>query len=127
MREHQRKHARPRAALVLQPIRPFCRTFVALESHARPGFPATSLHGKEGVRGSSPREGFAELPANRAFGLSRQQTPVTRGHSRGRFDVRTLFARWTGIRLFKPFRVIRHPSLPRKASRASRVATSVLS
>jgi hypothetical protein len=27
-------------------------------------------NGKEGVDGSSPSEGFAELPANRAFGLS---------------------------------------------------------
>jgi hypothetical protein len=31
--------------------------------------PAT-LHGKEGVDGSSPSEGFTEVPANAAFQLS---------------------------------------------------------
>jgi hypothetical protein len=30
-----------------------------------------TFHGKEGVDGSSPSEGFAEIPANRAYSLPR--------------------------------------------------------
>jgi hypothetical protein len=48
--------------------------------------------GKEGVDGSSPLEGFVEALGNPPFGLSIQQTAVTRWHLRGTFDVRTLFA-----------------------------------
>jgi hypothetical protein len=36
-----------------------------------PSVPASSLDGKEGVDGSSPSEGFTEMPANRAVSLSR--------------------------------------------------------
>ena len=50
------------------------------------------LHGKEGVDGSSPSEDFAESPANRLLLLSMQQTPVTSGHLRVTFDVRTVIA-----------------------------------
>jgi hypothetical protein len=44
--------------------------------------PVSLLDGKEGVDGSSPSEGFAEMPANGLFDLSRLYTPITRGHSR---------------------------------------------
>ena len=54
-------------------------------------------HGKEGVDGSSPSEGFAEVPE--VVRLSTRPTPVTRGHLRARCDVRTWFARRTGVRL----------------------------
>ena len=60
-------------------------------------------HGKEGVDGSSPSEGFYEVPANRVFGLSIQQTAVTRGHSRARSNVRKLFALGPASVLFEPF------------------------
>jgi hypothetical protein len=40
------------------------------------------FHGKEGVDGSSPSEGFAEMPATVRFRLPGSKTPVTRGHSR---------------------------------------------
>jgi hypothetical protein len=74
------------------------------------------LHGKEGIDGSSPSEGFGESPAHRLVGLSKQQTAVTRGHLRDTFDVHTLFARGPASGLFEPFPLIRRPSLPRKAS-----------
>jgi hypothetical protein len=35
-----------------------------------PAVPDSSLDGKEGVSGSSPEEGFAEMPANWHFDLS---------------------------------------------------------
>src|SRR4051812_9582185 len=38
------------------------------------------LHGKEGVDGSSPSEGFTERPAKRLLELSQWETTVTRGH-----------------------------------------------
>jgi hypothetical protein len=45
--------------------------------------PLQNLHGKEGVDGSSPSEGFAKSPANRQFLSPHWQTAVTRGHARG--------------------------------------------
>jgi hypothetical protein len=50
-------------------------------------------HGKEGIDGSSPSEGFRLLPANRLFALSLQQKSVTRGPLRAHSNVRTPFAR----------------------------------
>jgi hypothetical protein len=41
-----------------------------------------NLHGKEGVDGSSPSEGFAEMPANQAVELSQSPTAITREYSR---------------------------------------------
>jgi hypothetical protein len=50
-------------------------------------------HGKEGVDGSSPSEGFSEFPANRTFGLSVEQTPcharALAGNARCSHGVRT--------------------------------------
>src|SRR6185437_14292606 len=51
------------------------------------------LHGKEGVDGSSPSEGFAKVPANGRFVCLGCKRVVTRGHSRGLSDVRATFAR----------------------------------
>jgi hypothetical protein len=70
------------------------------------------LHGKEGVDGSSPSEGFAKFPANRLVGLSIRPTLITRGHLRATFHVRTLFARSTSIRLKQRFAPSVTPSLP---------------
>jgi hypothetical protein len=56
------------------------------------------LDGKEGVDGSSPSEGFAEMPANRLFELSVKKPPVTRGHSRALAGVPSLGASARRIR-----------------------------
>src|SRR5439155_4808834 len=59
-------------------------------------------HGKEGVDGSSPSEGFAKSPANRQFLLPHWQTTVTRGHARGLAGVCSMVAptrpAWLGMR-----------------------------
>ena len=44
-------------------------------------------HGKEGVDGSSPSEGFKKRPAERHFALPKSKTVGTRGHSRALADV----------------------------------------
>jgi hypothetical protein len=46
------------------------RDFFGRRGPRLPAVPASSLHGKEGVVGSSPTEGFAETPANRSLRLS---------------------------------------------------------
>jgi hypothetical protein len=55
---------------------------VIASARRSPPVPPPHLHGKEGVSGSSPEEGFTKRPANQAFRLSRQQTRVSCGHSR---------------------------------------------
>jgi hypothetical protein len=50
-------------------------------------------HGKEGVSGSSPEEGLAEMPANRAVVLSYLQAHVTRGHPQALSEVPSPWAR----------------------------------
>src|SRR5690242_12920630 len=56
-------------------------------------------HGKEGVDGSSPSEGFTERPAKRPLELSHCETVVTRGHSRALAGVPSLGASAGGTRL----------------------------
>jgi hypothetical protein len=48
----------------------FLRCFGARGFPTLPSVPTSLLDGKEGVDGSSPSEGFAEIPANRAVSLS---------------------------------------------------------
>jgi hypothetical protein len=57
------------------------------------------LHGKEGVSGSSPEEGFTEHPAKRLLELSQWETTVTRGHSRALPGVPSSGVSAGGIRL----------------------------
>jgi hypothetical protein len=57
------------------------------------------LHGKEGVDGSSPSEGFTERPAKRLLELSQWETTVTRGHSRALPGVPSSGVSAGGIRL----------------------------
>jgi hypothetical protein len=52
----------------------FLLVFRARDLPALPAVPASLLHGKEGVDGSSPSEGLAEVPANRHLLLSRRKT-----------------------------------------------------
>src|SRR5438094_7229724 len=66
---------------------PICTTNVLANDRACTRIPPRNFHGKEGVDGSSPSEGFPKTPANLLFRLSRRQTPVTRRHARGRSDV----------------------------------------
>src|SRR5436190_790233 len=56
-------------------------------------------HGKEGVDGSSPSEGFTERPAKRLLELSQWETTVTRGHSRALPGVPSSGVSAGGIRL----------------------------
>jgi hypothetical protein len=44
-----------------------CRTNVAATDRACKQLPPPNLHGKEGVNGSSPSEGFEKIPANEAL------------------------------------------------------------
>jgi hypothetical protein len=57
------------------------------------------LHGKEGVDGSSPSEGFTERSAKRLLELSQWETAVTRGHSRALPGVPSSGVSAGGIRL----------------------------
>ena len=82
MREHQRGHRRAHAVTHLRAIHSSCTACVARGFPALPAVPASLLDGKEGVSGSSPEEGFPEMPAKRAVELSQWETAVTRGHSR---------------------------------------------
>ena len=90
--EHQPVHARARAGHVSSSDPFGLRGFRARGDPPVPALPALFQDGKEGVDGSSPSEGFAKSPANGDFACL-LQTPVTRGHSRARSDVRTTFAR----------------------------------
>jgi hypothetical protein len=44
-----------------------CRLFLPSSGPRRTPVPPSGFHGKEGVRGSSPREGFLECPARVPF------------------------------------------------------------
>jgi hypothetical protein len=57
-----RGHARARQARRESPI---CRKNVIASARPCPPVPPVNLHGKEGVSGSSPEEGFYKRPANR--------------------------------------------------------------
>ena len=57
-------HAR---ALPTHPYRQICRTNVSANDRACTRLPPQNLHGKEGVDGSSPSEGFGKKPANGAL------------------------------------------------------------
>src|SRR6476646_9924231 len=61
----------------------FLRGFRARGFPPVPALPSSSLDGKEGVNGSSPLEGFEELPVNRAVVCPSRKRPSragTRGH-----------------------------------------------
>ncbi len=62
-----RGHAR---TLKTQPKGPVCRENVIASARPCPPVPPTNLHGKEGVDGSSPSEGFSKRPAYRGSLLS---------------------------------------------------------
>jgi hypothetical protein len=70
-------------------------------------------HGKEGVDGSSPSEGFEELPANHSVGLSCLTTTVKRGQPRARADVPSLSASAGRVRLLQADSNRSDPSVPR--------------
>jgi hypothetical protein len=59
----------------------FLRGFRARDVPRLPVLPASSLNGKEGVDGSSPSEGFAEMPVHGPVSLFGSYTSGTREHS----------------------------------------------
>src|SRR3954447_16642038 len=71
------------------------------------------LHGKEGVDGSSPSEGFTERPAKRLLELSQWETTVTRGHSRHYLVFPRQAYRQVVFGLIKLIRTDLTPSVPR--------------
>jgi hypothetical protein len=72
-----RGHPRPLPAYGVSPI---SRTNVLVDVRACTRVPRMDLHGKEGVDGSSPSEGFDEMPANRHFS---SPACATRGYTAG--------------------------------------------
>jgi hypothetical protein len=72
-----------------------CRRNVVASARPCPPVPPRNLHGKEGVDGSSPSEGFDVLPAQPPF-------PLPRLAVRGVSDVHAASTAWTSAGLSPP-------------------------